>query len=258
VRGLAVLPPIRADLFPDHAWRIDRAMDYGEAQPSSIGWYAECMQDKATITVGDREFTFRKGDVVRFNEWYTWTGKENEGMRLGPAEITAGIVRRELEMGLRYQVPTTGQWLNRVKNGPADNSIFTSRAGTASIADDFTHGTVINGMRHPGIDWLQCDEKERVIGWSKVRERLLHTKPRDPAKSSWREHPGLFVTTNCEQWLRTVPVLQRNPKNMEDALSTGEDHVADEVRYRVMHDTTPPVRSGRVEFGSSPRLRLVV
>jgi hypothetical protein len=48
-----------------------------------------------------------------------------------------------------------------------------------------------------------------------------------------REYPGLFVTTDCGQFLRTVPVLPRDDKNMDDVDTNAEDHVGDETRYIV-------------------------
>ena len=43
----------------------------------------------------------------------------------------------------------------------------------------------------------------------------------------------LFVTEDCEQWIRTVPLLPESEKNPEDVDTTAEDHCWDETRYSV-------------------------
>ena len=48
------------------------------------------------------------------------------------------------------------------------------------------------------------------------------------------ENPGIFIFENCTQWVRTVPVLPRDSKDMEDVDTNAEDHIADETRYRVL------------------------
>ena len=50
-----------------------------------------------------------------------------------------------------------------------------------------------------------------------------------------REAPGLFVQAHCEHFQRTVPVLPRDDKDLDDVDSDAEDHVADETRYEVRH-----------------------
>ena len=56
-----------------------------------------------------------------------------------------------------------------------------------------------------------------------------------PAKGGGpRELPGLFVFEGrCPQFLRTVLSLPRDEKDLDDVDSSAEDHVGDEMRYRV-------------------------
>jgi len=48
------------------------------------------------------------------------------------------------------------------------------------------------------------------------------------------ESAGLWVFDNCVDWIRTVPVLQRDNKNPDDVDTVSEDHAADETRYAIM------------------------
>lgn len=49
-----------------------------------------------------------------------------------------------------------------------------------------------------------------------------------------REFPGLFVTDRCvDGFLRTVPNIARDEKNLDRPAANAEDHACDETRYRV-------------------------
>ena len=49
------------------------------------------------------------------------------------------------------------------------------------------------------------------------------------------EEPALIVFDTCLQFWRTIPVAPRCAKDMDDLDTTTEDHLADEVRYRVQN-----------------------
>ena len=48
------------------------------------------------------------------------------------------------------------------------------------------------------------------------------------------EEPGLYVFSTCDQFIRTVPALPRDKRDPDDVDSDAEDHIGDEVRYRVL------------------------
>ena len=49
-----------------------------------------------------------------------------------------------------------------------------------------------------------------------------------------REYPGLFIVRGrCPHFLRTVPTLPRDDQDLDDVDTDAEDHIADEVRYRL-------------------------
>jgi hypothetical protein len=70
----------------------------------------------------------------------------------------------------------------------------------------------------------------RKQGWQQLRKLL---KNAIPGEEGVRENPGLFVCESCYQFIRTIPVLPRDQKDLDDADTLAEDHIADEVRYRV-------------------------
>lgn len=189
------------------SWRVDRSFDWGSSKPFSVGWWAESDGTEATLKDGTRR-NFPRGSLFRIGEWYGCKeGKVNEGLKLLAADVAKGIKEREEKMG------------RRVQPGPADNSIFDTQNGNC-IADD---------MAKHGIRWERSDKSpgSRKNGWELLRGRLSEGKKHP------MEEPGLFIFSNCRQWIRTVPTLPRDPDNTDDVDTDAEDHAGDETRYRV-------------------------
>ena len=67
----------------------------------------------------------------------------------------------------------------------------------------------------------------RISGLERLREYLA------ASLQIPMEAPGIFIFNHCMEWLRTVPSLDRDPRNLEDANSEGEDHAYDATRYRL-------------------------
>ncbi|MGH7194653.1 MAG: hypothetical protein ACREJM_14135 [Candidatus Saccharimonadales bacterium] len=78
-----------------------------------------------------------------------------------------------------------------------------------------------------------------------MRERLIATAPRPDSRI--REAPGLFVVKDdCPNFVRTIPVLPRSPKNPDDVDSESEDHIFDAVKYMLQADRAPRMTSRRL------------
>jgi hypothetical protein len=154
--------------------------------------------------------------LFRIHEYYGWTGRANEGLRLTATEIARRI--KEKEGWLKSQ--NWARNIHRVVPGPADTSIF-------DVQND---NCIATDMEKEGIFWLKADKKpgSRVNGWAILRSRL------EACLSHPMERPGLFIFEHCRHFLRTVPVLPRSENNPDDVDTNAEDHVADEVRYRLL------------------------
>lgn len=208
--NIHVLPPFPLHLIPA-GWRMDRSYDHGQSRPFSVGWWGE--SNGEPIEFGGRKYGTVRGDLIRIAEWYGWTGEPNVGARMLTSEIAKGILDRENQLGI----------YGRVKTGIADGSIF----------DDYEPGlSVVGEMRKNGVDWFAADKSHgsRKQGWEQIRERLSGAKPGDEGV---REEPGLFILETCDQFLRTIPVLPRCDRDLDDVDTDAEDHIADECRYRV-------------------------
>jgi hypothetical protein len=192
-------------------WRMRRAFDWGSSKPFSVGWWAH--SDGAT-PVGPLQRVYPKGTRVRVMEYYGWSGKPNEGLRMTNTEIARQIKAYE----------DASPYRGRIEGGPADSQIYDVVNGT-SIAQQ---------MATQGISWVPAQKGpgSRRQGWSLVRQLLQ-------ASRQWpMEEPGLFVFSTNRQFIRTVPVLPRDPRDADDVDSSSEDHCGDELRY----ECTMPLR----------------
>ena len=212
--NIHVLPNFPLTMIP-RGWRIDRSYDHGQSRPFSVGWTAE--SNGEPLKINNRVIGPVRGDLIRIAEWYGWTGEPNVGARMLTSEIAKGILERESQMGI----------YGRVKTGVADGSIF----------DDYEPGrSIVGEMRKNGVDWYAADKGSgsRKQGWQQIRERLEAAKP---GHEGVREEPGLFILETCDQFVRTIPVLPRSDRDLDDVDTDAEDHIADEVRYRVRFKT---------------------
>ena len=205
-----VVPTFPYKLIP-RGWRIDRSFDYGSARPFSIGIWAE--SNGEPFRYEGKVYGAVPGDIYRIAEWYGWNGRENEGVKMLAGDIAQGLLDRIDDWGL------TG----RVRPGPADSSIFDDYEPNQSVAGD---------MKKKGVRWEAADKGpgSRRQGWLQLRKYLKDALPNVEGP---REFPGIFICDCCTQFIRTVPVLPRDDKDLDDVNTEAEDHVGDEVRYRL-------------------------
>ncbi len=206
-----VVPNIPFSHVP-RSWKINRSYDHGQSKPFSVGWWAQSSGEP--LVIGDYTLGPVPGDLFRIAEWYGWDGKSpNEGIRMLSTRIADGILQRERDWGIK----------ERVRPGPADTQIFTVESAGRSVAAD---------MRARGVRWGEADKRpgSRKAGWEQLRKYLANAIP---GRDGTREGPGLFACQRCSQFIRTFPVLPRCEKDLDDVDTEAEDHIADEVRYRV-------------------------
>lgn len=203
------------------SWRIDRSFDWGSSKPFSVGWWAESDGTDYIDHRGQRRSTVR-GDLFRIDEWYGTTGKANQGLQMLASRVAQGIVEREVAKDIR----------NRVMLGPADGSIFDVQNGN-SIAADMAKPVRVNNVAMPGVQWGRADKSSgsRKHGWEKVRTYLENAKPDENGHREW---PGLFCFDTCKYYLELFPTLPRDEDDPDDVDTDAEDHIGDEVRYRVL------------------------
>ena len=115
-----------------------------------------------------------------------------------------------------------------------------------SVAEEFKHPVRINGVDHPGITFelVTKPQGSRETGFALMRERLINTAPRPDSRI--REGKGVFIVRDhCPNTARTLPILSRNPKNLDDVDPNSESHIWDAQRYALAADRTPHISSRR-------------
>lgn len=182
--------------IPEH-WKIIRGFDFGFSRPFSVGWYA----------------VDEKGVLYRIAEYYGCTGVANEGIKLNPQEIAAGI--REMES-------THALLKGKQITGVADPSIF-----------DRSRGESIAGMmeQHPYYIHWERGDNTRLAGKMQFHYRLAFDE----------EGKSMFYCFNtCKHFIRTIPNLVYDETKVEDIDTEGEDHIYDECRYVFMQKPITP------------------
>lgn len=194
-------------------WRVDRSFDWGSTHPFSVGWWAEANGEECVLPDGT-SWGPPPGTLFRIHEWYGTSGEPNEGLKMSAKNIAIGIRERE-DMLLE------GGWIKeRPKPGPADNQI---RNVTESATE-----TIEKMMADEGIYWEESDKGpgSRKNGLQLARDRLEASVDGVGA--------GLYCFEHNRAFLKYLPTLPRDEKDMDDVDTTAEDHIWDETRYRVL------------------------
>ena len=149
--------------------------------------------------------------LYRIREYYGCTGTPNVGVKLEPSEVARQIKRIEAEdPNLR------GKTIHRV----GDPAIWGSD-GTESIGALFERERV----------FFEKGDHARIDGKMQVHHRMAFDE------NGW---PMLYVFSTCKHFIRTVPNLVYDEKDVEDIDTDGEDHIYDALRYVCMKNPIAP------------------
>ncbi|KHK00410.1 terminase family protein [Desulfovibrio sp. TomC] len=189
--------------------------DWGYGAPFSVGWW----------------WVDADGRLFRFAEWYGSNGSPNQGLRLTDSQIAAGVVEREARLGL------AGRRVTRLC-GPdcfARKPDYRGGGQGPSTAEVFAGAGV----------YLSPGDPSRTIKIRQFHERL---RPREDGP------PMLQVYETCEDFIRTIPLLATDRRNVEDIDTTGEDHIYDEACHACM---ARPLAPGMAKTARMPAAQLI-
>lgn len=176
---------------------IYMTFDWGWGHPFSIGWW----------------WVDSDGRVYRFNEWYGWNGTANEGLRITDSEISRGIIEREKAYGQELI------WQDTIRL--AGHDCFQKRP-------DYKGG----GQGPPTSEVFGASGIYLIVGDStrhlKVRQFRERLRIQDDGL------PMMFVYNTCENFIRTIPNITMDEKNVEDVNTDTEDHCYDEACHICM------------------------
>ena len=152
--------------------------------------------------------------IYRIREYYGSTGAPNVGVMMEPAAVAREIKKIEADdPNLR------GRRIWRV----ADPALWGTQTGE-SVAQMFAREGV----------YLDKGENARIDGKMQIHNRLAFDED---------GRPMLYVFNTCRNFIRTVPNLVYDDKNVEDINTDGEDHIYDELRYMCMNYVIAPKKN---------------
>ena len=194
---------------PPRHWTHIMAMDWGTAKPFSIGWYVVSEGAVLAAKDGFPDVRLPKGAIVRFAEWYGWSGEADTGCRMSSSEVAREVLKLEAEMDLPpidVRVADPQMWASQDGPSPQQNM----RSATS------------------GVFVLRQGRRDRKANYTEVINRLVGEPD---------EHgvvrPMFYVTANCRHFWRTVPglVLDTLEPDKGPSTRTQEDHIYDEVGF---------------------------
>ena len=151
------------------------------------------------------------GTLYRIMELYGCTDTPNEGVKWSPDEQARKIA----------EIESTHPWLaGRKITGVADPSIWDASRGE-SIQETFARYRV----------YFTPGDNRRIPGWMQMHYRLQFDE---------NGYARMYIFNNCKAFIRTIPLLMYDERNVEDIDTDLEDHVADEARYMCMSRPIKP------------------
>jgi hypothetical protein len=190
-----------APFTPRKHWTVYRSFDWGSYRPFSVGW----------------SFEDEDGVIYRALEFYGVQHADgealaNEGLKWPADKVFAEIARIEREH----------PWLaGKQINGIADPAIFQQDGGPSIAEAGYAHGI-----------YFQKADNSRIPGWDQVRYRMQFNE---------QGYPRIYFFNTCKDTIRTLPLLQHDDHIVDDLDSTGEDHIADDIRYLCQARTVKPL-----------------
>ena len=178
-------------------WPIYRGFDWGSYRPFSVGWYA----------------LDEDGTMIRFKELYGVQKSGNDSLANQGVGWPSEKIFRKI-----YEIENTHPYLKGKEIiGIADKAIFAKESTGISIADT---------AMECGVYFTPSDST-RLAGWEQCQIRLQFNQ---------QGRPRFYVTTDCPEFIRTIPTLMHDKHDAEVVDSQGEDHIADEWRYVAMRN----------------------
>lgn len=205
--------------------------DWGFGAPFSWGWW----------------WVDADGRGFRFAEFYGWNGTPNKGLRWEDSKIADEIVLRERALEEQYGI----SFRNIIRKAGPD--CFQKKPDYKGGGQGPSTAEVFAGK---GIIMSPGDPR-RDLKIRQFRERLKIPRSADGTPTGL---PMMMVYSTCEQFIRTIPLLQTHPLKIEDIDTTGEDHIYDEAAHFAMARPialreAPPIKlqsDRRIDFTEQP------
>ena len=149
--------------------------------------------------------------LYRIRELYGCTGTPNQGVKWEPSEVARKI--KEIEL-------TDPNLKDRRIHGIGDPAIWANNGGES-----------IGALMERERVYFDKGKHDRIQGKMQVHHRMAFDEDGKPM---------LYVFDTCKHFIRTVPNLVYDEKDVEDIDTDGEDHIYDELRYVCMENPIAP------------------
>lgn len=178
---------------------IYTTFDWGFGAPFSWGWW----------------WVDNDGRIFRFAEIYGWNGTPNQGLRWEDSRIAEEILRKEAELAVQYKI----SFRDVIRKASPD--CFNKKPDYKGGGQGPSTAEVFAKM---GI-YLTPGDPNRRLKFSQFRERLKVPKDGEGKQAGL---PMMMVYSVCDQFIRTVPMVQSHPTNKEEIDDQGECHAVDD------------------------------
>ena len=186
-------------------WEPRLSHDWGYAAPSVTLLGYEAMDG----AIGPDGRSYAKGSVIFADEYASCP--DLEAINVGSRETIPELTEHIHAMCQRWKVRP---------RGVADDAIAAPRGDQPrTFQDEF---------KRVGINFKSAKKGERVPSYARLTRFL--------ADAGHRERPGLFINARCKYLLTTLPMIQRDEKNPDDAAKCDVDHGVDAARYYLTPD----------------------
>lgn len=174
---------------------IIQTFDWGWGAPFSVGWW----------------YRDGEGRLIRFAEWYGYSGKPNTGVRKLDEEIAEGIIERERQMNIQdhpiKRFAGHDSW-----NAKPDYKANDPGPSTAQVFASY------------GLYMIRANADRQ----QKIRQFRSRLHVETDADGNPKAPPMLQVFETCTHFIRTIPDLALSVDNPEEIDEDQEDHVYDE------------------------------
>jgi hypothetical protein len=183
-----------------HDWFKIRGFDWGYSAPFGVLWGA--ISDGSLVNIGGKYVSLPRDALIIYREYYGWTGKPNQGLKMELPEIAKNTIGMQNDELMNKQV--------------ADPAIFDESKKNMGM-------TQAEELGKYGCIYERADNK-RVAGWQQIRSRLTGRDGK----------PLIYIMESCKNLIRTLPIMQYDKTKPEDLDTSLEDHLLDVLRYICM------------------------
>jgi hypothetical protein len=158
-----------------------------------------------------------------------WWAADNDG-RLYRYRELYGCMPNQPNTGLKWTPQRIAQEIRAIEEKYEPKGIHIRGIADPSIWDASRGESVAQSMEREGVYWDPADN-ERIAGKMQMHYRLAFDDDGIPM---------MYIFDTCKDFIRTIPSLVYDDKDVEDVDTSQEDHIYDEARYQTMENPLPP------------------